>query len=155
LANVSAGTRKYTERGVAATQHLPAEWLVDNEDLLAGASGRRALDVACGDGRNAGYLAALGLAVGAVHLSDVAIDALRAAVAERGVPINPLRVDLTREPLPAKRYDVVVQFSYLQRSLFSILAEALVPGRRPDRREGVFERGNGRRSLASMVARRR
>jgi tellurite methyltransferase len=184
---------KYTDLGVAALQHRPAEWLVDNKDLLAGASGCRALDVACGDGRNAGFLAVLGLTVDAVDISDVAIEALRAAVAERGVPVNALRVDLTRDPLPATRYDVIVLFNYLQRSLFPVLAEALVPGGvlivetmlRVDGehtggsidprfllepgelraafpavdivryREGLSERGNSRRSLASLVARRR
>ena len=120
--------RKYTEQGVAALRHRPAEWLVGNEDLLPAAPGCRALDVACGDGRNAGFLARLGLTVDAVDISDVAIDALRAAVAEQGLPINPLRVDLTREPLPATRYDVIVQFNYLQRSLFPVMAEALAPG---------------------------
>jgi tellurite methyltransferase len=185
--------RRYSERGIAPLRRRPAIWLVDNEDLLAGSSGRRALDVACGDGRNARYLAGLGLTVDAVDVSDVAIEALAAAVAQRGLPINPLRVDLTREPLPARRYDVIVQFNYLQRSLFPVLAQALVPGgvliaetmlRAPDGhggsgidsrfllepgelraafpdldvvryREGVFERGNGPRSLASVVARRR
>ena len=45
-------------------------------ELLAG--GGRALDVACGDGRNALYLAQLGYMVDAIDVSDVAIDALRA-----------------------------------------------------------------------------
>jgi hypothetical protein len=46
--------RKYAERDVDALRRLPAQWLADNEDLLAGAPGRRALDIACGNGRNAG-----------------------------------------------------------------------------------------------------
>jgi len=41
--------RRYAERGVAALQGPPAEWLVENQDMLVGPPGRRALDVACGN----------------------------------------------------------------------------------------------------------
>jgi tellurite methyltransferase len=185
--------RRYAERGVDALRRLPAQWLADNEDLLAGPPGRRALDIACGDGRNAGYLAGLGLVVDAVDISDVAVAAVGAAAAERQVAVNPLRVDLACEPLPAANYDVIVQFNYLQRSLFPALPGALAPGgllvvetmtsAHADElgsqldprfllesgelrtafpelevvryREGVFQRGDRRRSLASLVARHR
>ena len=96
--------------------------------MLSGPGARRALDVACGDGRDAAYLAALGFTVDAVDISDVAIDALRAAVIARRLAVNPRRLDLEREPLPSSGYDVVVQFNYLQRSLFGSLADALAPG---------------------------
>jgi len=106
----------------------PAEWLVAHRALLQG--GGRALDVACGDGRNALYLARLGYEVDAVDVSDVAIDALGAAARERGLAIHPRLVDLEHEPLaPAgARYDVVMNFNYLQRDLFDALADALAPG---------------------------
>jgi SAM-dependent methyltransferase len=65
---------------------------------------------------------------GAVDISDVIIEKLRAAVADRGLRVTPLRLDLERDPLPAAQYDVIVQFNYLQRSLFEPLARALAPG---------------------------
>ncbi len=104
----------------------PADWLVEHGPLL-GTEGR-ALDVACGDGRNALYLARLGFEVAAVDVSDVAIDALRAAAAERELAIEPRVVDLEREPPAAGSYDVVVNFNYLQRDLFEALERALRPG---------------------------
>ena len=106
----------------------PAEWLVEHHALLAG--GGRALDVACGDGRNALYLAQLGYTVDAIDVSDVAIGELRAAVAERGLTtmIAPRVVDLEREPLPAGPYDVIAMFNFLQRGLFEPLRDALAPG---------------------------
>jgi SAM-dependent methyltransferase len=106
----------------------PAEWLVAHHDLLTG--GGRALDVACGDGRNALYLAQLGYMVDAIDVSDVVIGALREAVQQRGLAmtIAPRVVDLERGPLPAGPYDVVVMLNYLQRDLFGPLAEALAPG---------------------------
>ena len=104
----------------------PAAWLVEHGQLLGG--GGRALDVACGDGRNALHLARLGFDVDAVDISDVAIDALRAAAAERAPAVHPRVLDLEREPLPQDAYDVVVCFNYLQRDLFGALARALRPG---------------------------
>ena len=106
----------------------PSEWLVAHEALLHG--GGRALDVACGDGRNALYLAQLGYMVEAIDVSDVAIGALRGAVAARGLTmtITPRVVDLEREPLPAGPYDVIVMTNFLQRDLYEPLQDALAPG---------------------------
>jgi SAM-dependent methyltransferase len=106
----------------------PSEWLVEHEALLAG--GGRALDVACGDGRNALYLAQLGYMVDAIDVSDVAVDAVRATVEARGLTmtIAPRVVDLEREPLPAGPYDVIVMLNFLQRDLFEPVAQALAPG---------------------------
>ena len=106
----------------------PAEWLVEHEALRTGSG--RALDVACGDGRNALYLAQLGYMVDAIDVSDVAIGAVRATVQARGLTmtIAPRVVDLEREPLPAGPYDVIVMLNFLQRDLFAPAAQALAPG---------------------------
>lgn len=119
---------RYAERGVQPFANAPAEWLAANRDLLAGDPGRRALDVACGDGRNSAYLAGMGFAVDAVDISDVAIDALRAGAASRSLSVSAWRLDLERDPLPRGPYDVIAQLNYLQRSLFNALADALAPG---------------------------
>lgn len=103
----------------------PAEWLVEHRALLGG--GGRALDVACGDGRNATYLARLGYDVEAIDASDVAIDALRGAARDRGLAVTARVVDLEREPLPAGPYDVIVTMNFLQRDLFGALQGALAP----------------------------
>ena len=145
--------RRYTEKGLRPFPDRPAEWLVENRSYLienrsslVGSAGRRALDVACGDGRNALYLAQLGFDVVAVDVSDVAVTSLRAAAADRGLDesrplgdsrkrraarrgaIDARQVDLEHEPLPAERFDVIVQLNYLQRDLFGPLARALTVG---------------------------
>ena len=102
--------------------------MVDNRALLLGSGAGRALDLACGDGRNAAYLAQHRSQVDAVDISDVVIERLRAAVAERGLTVNPRRIDLERDPLPGSDYDVIVLLNYLQRSLFEPVAGALAPG---------------------------
>ncbi len=104
----------------------PADWLVEHLPLLG--SGGRALDVACGDGRNALALARLGFEVEAVDISDTTIDALRAAAPERAPGVHPRVVDLEHEPPAAGAYDVVLNFNYLQRDLFGALEAALRPG---------------------------
>lgn len=105
----------------------PSEWLVEHAALLTGG---RALDVACGDGRNALYLAQLGYTVEAIDVSDVAIDALRAEITARGLTmtIAPRVVDLEREPLPAGPYEVIVVTNFLQRDLYEPLQDSLAPG---------------------------
>ncbi|HTU95619.1 MAG TPA: methyltransferase domain-containing protein, partial [Solirubrobacteraceae bacterium] len=120
---------RYRQRGIAAFTHGPSSWLAEQCDLLTGPPGRRALDIACGDGRNAGYLAAqFGFEVDAVDVSDVAVEALRAAAAERGIAVNVAWRDLEASGLPAGPYDLIVQIHYLQRDLFGPIAEALGPG---------------------------
>jgi tellurite methyltransferase len=120
--------RRYAEPGFEPFPDRPSEWLAENRELLAGRGGLRALDVACGDGRNALYLARLGFAVDAVDVSDVAVTALAAAAADRGLAVEARRMDLEAEALPAAHYDVVVQINYLQRDLFGALERALTPG---------------------------
>jgi tellurite methyltransferase len=117
---------RYARDDLVPFPDAPAQWLVEHRDLLAG--GGRALDVACGDGRNALYLAQLGYEVDAIDASDVVIDALRMAAAERTLAIAPRVVDLEREPLPAGPYDAIVVLNFLQRDLFGALQAALAPG---------------------------
>lgn len=120
--------RRYRERGPDAFGTAPSEWLVAHRALLAQQPRGRALDVACGTGRNALYLARLGFTVDALDVSDVAIDFLRAEVERRGLAIAPRRCDLEVELLPAGRYEVVLDFSYLDRALFPQLRQSLRPG---------------------------
>lgn len=80
----------------------------------------RALDVACGTGRNALYLAELGWQVTAVDSSKVAIEILTERARELGVQVDARVADLetgefTIEP---DSYDLIVNCCYLQRDLF-------------------------------------
>jgi tellurite methyltransferase len=108
----------------------PAEWLVEHRSLLeALPTGGRALDVACGDGRNARYLAELGFDVDAVDISDVLVERLTEAADRLSLSVSPRIVDLESEiTFPAHEYAVIVNFNFLQRSLFGGLARALRPG---------------------------
>lgn len=108
----------------------PREWLVEHEALIDELPKGRALDVACGRGREALWLAERGFTVDAVDVADVAVDAVRAAARERALPLQAWRVDLveTAGPFPREPYDIIVDFYFLERSLFPRMAAALAPG---------------------------
>ena len=109
----------------------PSAWLVDNADLLP--SGGRALDVACGRGRHAIWLANRGLDVHAIDRNPEAIAQLTAIAGEAGQKIRATVMDLETDPPPAlglAEYDVVVGFNYLHRPLMPALRAALKPGGR-------------------------
>jgi SAM-dependent methyltransferase len=93
----------------------------------------RALDLACGEGRNALWLAELGWRVTAVDFSPVAIDKARARAAREGQDVEFLCADLLEyEPEPSA-FDLVLVL-YLQlpaderKLVLSRAAAALAPG---------------------------
>lgn len=91
----------------------------------------RALDVACGAGRHAIYLAERGWQVTAVDYSSVAIEILRERARERGVFIDARIADLERDEfvIEPDAYDLIVNCCYLQRNLFqSIKAGVRIGG---------------------------
>ncbi len=120
--------RKYCEKGLASVGTEPAEWLVAHRNLLTPKLHGRALDVACGSGRNAAYLARLGFTVDALDVSDVVIAWLRERVEREGLSVHPRCCDLAREPLLRREYQVVLNFNFLQRDLFAALKDATEPG---------------------------
>jgi tellurite methyltransferase len=112
----------------------PAEWLRELEpELREHWAGARALDLACGGGRNALYLAELGYTVDAWDVSDVGLDLLRGELARRAAAgqslrVMPRRVNLETASLPAGSYDLILDAHYLERSLFPKMKRALRPG---------------------------
>lgn len=121
---------RYADESLPAFPDTPAAWLVEHRALLESrAAAGRALDVACGDGRNARYLAELGYAVDALDISDVAVRRLSTAAPTLGLAVTARVADLEADTaLPNAEYDVIVNFNYLQRNLFDALAAALRPG---------------------------
>src|SRR5690349_6278647 len=68
----------------------------------------RALDLACGEGRNAIWLAEQGFDVTGVDFSDVALDRAVRISAERGVEVEWLHADVTAYAPPADTFALVV-----------------------------------------------
>lgn len=103
----------------------PSDWLLRQTDLLPHRG--VALDLACGRGRHAVWLAGKGFEVHAVDRDPEAIAFVHRTAARRGLHIHAEVMDLEgeRSPLAPDRYDVIVGFNYLHRPLFPALIDAL------------------------------
>jgi SAM-dependent methyltransferase len=92
--------------------------------------GARALDLACGGGRNSLYLARLGYQVDAWDISDVAIEILQAELdrTPAALDVRPRLVDLESIELPLDEYDLVLDAPYLDRRQLPGLVRATRAG---------------------------
>ena len=123
--------RRWEERygRSAAPPGPPSRFVADWLEKYSGQPGR-ALDAACGTGRNALALALHGWQVDAVDVSAAALARGRRAAAE-GLPgggIHWIEADLDDWPVTAAAYDLVVVSRFLDRRLAPALAGALHPG---------------------------
>jgi SAM-dependent methyltransferase len=93
----------------------------------------KALDVACGTGRHALYLAANGFDVDAIDRDRESLATLSTAAGQRHLShLTVKEVDLERTTeerpeFPANAYDVILVSFYLHRPLFPWLVDALKP----------------------------
>lgn len=117
-----------------AYDFAPVAWLPPLADQIRPRrAGARALDLACGGGRNALFLARLGYAVDAWDISDVALDLLRAelgrlARAGESLAVEPRHLELEGAVLPADHYDLLLDAHYLDRAQFAAMEHSLRPG---------------------------
>ncbi|MGZ8452680.1 MAG: class I SAM-dependent methyltransferase [Candidatus Binatia bacterium] len=92
--------------------------------------GGTALDIACGKGRNAIYLAQRGFAVTALDISAGALAEGRRRARQQDLLIDWHLCDLEASALApgAGDFDLIINFNYLQRSLFQPMRQAVKPG---------------------------
>jgi len=98
---------RWDERYREAPLSWPAEPNEFVEEELAGLEPGTAVDLACGEGRNAVWLAERGWQVTGVDFSSVAIDRARRMAAERGVDVEWIHADIL-EWEPARTFDLVL-----------------------------------------------
>jgi SAM-dependent methyltransferase len=111
--------------GVAPNRFLAEE--------AAGLPPGRALDLACGEGRNALWLAERGWRVTGVDFSGVAVDRARSLATERGVEVDWVEADVVEWPPPPEAFDLVIVFylhlpAALRRRVMGHAEAALAPG---------------------------
>jgi SAM-dependent methyltransferase len=87
-----------------------------------------ALDLAGGLGRHALWLAGKSWQVTVVDLSDVAIGKLGQAALERNANLELLVGDASEYKFEPARFDLILLFYHLDRSLFAQIVSALKPG---------------------------
>ena len=116
------------ERAHAST--APSEFLIAEAEALPPG---RVLDVACGAGRNAVWLARRGWRVTGVDFSDVALRAARELAASSGVEVEWIEADTVTWIPPRRAYDLVTVM-YMQlpaaerRVALGHAADAVRPG---------------------------
>jgi 2-polyprenyl-3-methyl-5-hydroxy-6-metoxy-1,4-benzoquinol methylase len=84
-----------------------------------------ALDLACGLGGNALFLAQQGLAVTALDISSVAINKLSCYALELKLTINACQQQITPDSLKPASFDVIVVSRFLDRNLMNAIIDAL------------------------------
>jgi SAM-dependent methyltransferase len=106
--------RSWDERYAASELVWGAEPNRFLAEAFAGVRPRgRALDLACGEGRNAIWLAAQGWETTGVDFSHVAIERARALAERRGVAVRFIEADVTRWQ-PERGHFALVVIAYLQ-----------------------------------------
>ena len=98
------------------------------QDWIATISPGRALDVACGAGRNALFLAGRGFKVDAVDISREALERARESARETGLQVNWLERDLDAGLALDTRYQLILVIRYVNLPLLQQLTHCLAPG---------------------------
>jgi len=90
----------------------------------------RALDLACGTGRNALWLAEHGWSVTAVDAAEAAIEILRSRASARGVTVDARVANLEKGEfdIGSSSWDLIAICYYLQRNLLEPARQGVVPG---------------------------
>jgi SAM-dependent methyltransferase len=102
----------------------PSDFIVRHAALIRG----RVLDIACGSGRNALFLARRGSEVDGVDIALAGLLRARDIARLEGLPVQLIQADLEQFTLPVARYGAIINVRYLQRTLFAQIERALEPG---------------------------
>ncbi|MGD8395189.1 MAG: methyltransferase domain-containing protein [Candidatus Eiseniibacteriota bacterium] len=106
----------------------PSLLLVEFADAIADAPLGRALDIACGNGRNAFFLASLGYRVTAADRSAAAVAFVERRAQELGVDVEAVETDTAELDPGLERFAVIANIDYLDRNLVPRLIRGLRPG---------------------------
>lgn len=101
----------------------PSAWITRFAPLIPASGG--VLDLACGQGRHARFLAGLGLAVEAVDRDEVALASLASIP---GVTLRCADLEAGAWPYAGQRFAGIVVTRYLYRPLLPLLLDALAEG---------------------------
>jgi SAM-dependent methyltransferase len=88
----------------------------------------KALDVACGAGRNAIFLAEAGFRVDAIDISPAGLDMARREAERRGVAVNWIEHDLDLPYGFERDYDLIIVLWFVRLDLLGELCAHLAPG---------------------------
>jgi 2-polyprenyl-3-methyl-5-hydroxy-6-metoxy-1,4-benzoquinol methylase len=116
------------QHGASHGEQAPSRFL---REIIEGEHWRvppgKALDLACGKGRNALFLASRGFQVTAIDISPVALEQGRKRADRESLSISWRQADLEQVQLPWAEYDLIVNINYLQRPLIGQIKRSLKP----------------------------
>lgn len=104
---------------------IPAQILKKNSHLLPRIG--KALDLACGRGGNAIFLANHGLDVDAFDSSSVIVNKLCIFSQQQKLTLSARLFDAEAETLTSKNYDIIIVSYFLDRTIFPNILNALKP----------------------------
>jgi len=112
--------KKYSQKSELLAKRAPSAMV---KKYYNKCSGKAALDIACGAGRNTLFLEEKGFFIDAIDISQVALDTLKRRV--KSTRVKPILADLEQYNLGCKRYDFIVKCNFLDRALIERAKEAL------------------------------
>lgn len=106
----------------------PSHYLVENFDfIMSRVPGKKALDIACGEGRNSIFLAKMGFQVTGLDISVAGLEKGRQWMEREGVTID-FRVANLEQFEFTEHYDLILNCNFLLRNLIPKSVAALSPG---------------------------
>lgn len=118
---------KYAKKPKLLEERIASKVLQDHIGLC---EGKKALELACGSGRNTLFMAKQGFHVDALDIAAQALDTLKMHAQKHGVEaqINTLACDLDTFDAAQGHYDLAVMTNYLDRDLLKRTQAGLKPG---------------------------
>lgn len=115
---------KYLEKSQLLRPRKPSQNL---QDFIVHCKGSKALDLACGAGRNSIFLAECGFDVDALDIAEAAIKALDAEAQKKNLlsKINASQADLQTYEIKKDVYDIIVMTNFLDRTVLTSAFNAL------------------------------
>jgi 2-polyprenyl-3-methyl-5-hydroxy-6-metoxy-1,4-benzoquinol methylase len=118
---------RYTGEGFFIGPH-PSRYLADYISLIESlVPGKKALDIACGEGRNSIFLARRGFAVTGLDIAEQGLVKAEQWAAREGLRVIFRQADLENFEF-AETYDLIINFNFLLRDLIPKMVAALNPG---------------------------
>ena len=117
---------RYAEEGEEWLERSPRPLLLNYANALP--TSGLALDAASGVANNGAYLARLGLRVIALDISENGLRLAMRRAREEGLDLSAAVYDLSSPWLPPNRFDVIVNFRFLERATFPVYRQALKNG---------------------------
>jgi len=106
----------------------PSWFLAGNIDLVKKlAPGKKALDIACGEGRNSIFLARHGFAATGLDISEEGLAKAGKWANAEGLAISFYCIDMETYEF-SESFDLIINFNFLLRNLIPKMVEALNPG---------------------------